>query len=167
MNLATLSRAQGSSIPFFRITLLNMFWCLYSFTAVHVTDASGIVWEFAVEFGLRKSPSRLLVSSTSRHSFSSTRGDGCDPFPSCSVCANRGMACVSLRVLPFLLQSVCFFGLFALSSLMFRLLLLLQLLLLLRLSSHPHLLPNRSTLALHNFLHFHCCTSSLILQVCL
>ena len=43
MNLATLSLAQGSPIPFFRTTLLIRFWCLSSFTAMHVTDSSGIV----------------------------------------------------------------------------------------------------------------------------
>ena len=80
-------------------------------------------------------------------------GDGIVLCPSCNVCINRGMACV--------LQSVCFLGLLALSSLLFLLLLVLQLLFLLRLSSRP-----RSTLALRNFLHSHCCTSSLVLQVC-
>ena len=107
-----------------------------------------------MEFGSGKiSLWLLLVSSTSCHSFSSTRCDECDLCPSCSVCTNRGMACALLRVLPFLLHShspvccSCF-------------LLLHQLLHLFHLSSHPHLLPDRSTLALHNILHSHCCTSS-------
>ena len=43
MNLATLSLVQGSSIPFFTTTLLTRFWCLSSFTAMDVTDSSGIV----------------------------------------------------------------------------------------------------------------------------
>ena len=52
--LATLSHPQGSSNPFFRTTALIMFWCLSSFTAIHVHESSGIVWEFTMEFGLRK-----------------------------------------------------------------------------------------------------------------
>ena len=79
----------------------------------------------------------LVMSATSAH------------HPVCMY-TNHGTACVLLRVLPFLLQSVCFLGLFTLSSLLFLLLFLLQLPLLLRLSSHPDLLPNRSTLALRN-----------------
>ena len=56
---------------------------------------------------------------------------------------------------------------FSLSRLVFLLLLLLQLPLLPIPSSHPQLLPDRSTLVLHNFLISGCCTSSLVLQVCL
>ena len=58
--------------------------------------------------------------------------------------------------------AVGFLGLLLLSRLLF-----LHLHLFLHLSSRPHLLPNRSTPILHNFLHSHCCTSSLVLQVCL
>ena len=65
----------------------------------------------------------------------------CDLCPSCSVRTNRRTACVLLRVLPFLLQYVCFLDPFSLSSLLFSLTLL-------RLSSHLHLIPNSSTLAL-------------------
>ena len=54
------------------------------------------------------SPWLLLVSSTSPRFFSSTRGDEYDLCPSCSVCSNRGTACVLLRrVLPCLFQWFC------------------------------------------------------------
>ena len=66
--------------------------------------------------------------------------------PSHTVRTNRGTACVLLRVLPFLLQWVCFLDVLSLSSLQFLLLFLIPLLLLHR-SSHPHLLPDRSALA--------------------
>ena len=91
-----------------------------------------------------------MVSSTNPHFFSSTRDDEYDLCPSCSVHTNRGTACVLIHVLPFLLQWVCFLDLLSLSSLLFLLLLLLQLLLL-HLSSHPHVLQYRSTLAMRSF----------------
>ena len=91
-----------------------------------------------------------MVSSTSPDFFSTTRGDEYDLCASCSVCASHGTACVLHRVLPF---SCSTFVSWAHShSLLFLLLLLTQLLLLLRLSSQPYLLPNRSTS--HPLLHF-------------
>ena len=75
----------------------------------------------------------------------------------CAHQSRNGMCVASCSSLSFAVS---------LSSLLFLLLLLLHFLLLLRLSSHPHLLPDRSTLAPHNFLHSQCCAESLVLKVC-
>ena len=87
-------RAQGSSITFFKTR------CSYCSDVCPPSPQCTSLTDMVSS----ENSQWNLVFSTSPHFFSSTRGDDCDLCPSCSVRTNRGMACVLLRVLPFILQ---------------------------------------------------------------